>query len=260
MKRVLITVILIVLTTGLVFSQKIRIGATPVPHAEMLEEVKGYLNENGIELDIIVFNDYVLPNLALASGELDANFFQHIPYLDVFTAERGIQNLKALKPIHVEPMGFYAKKALTDLKDGDTVVLPNDPTNEGRALLLLQENGLIKLKDSSNLKATVRDIAENPKKLKFKEIEAGFIPRVYKTDTSVQAAVINTNYAISAGLNPIRDAVFFEGENSPYANMVVINTDDEDREWVTILQATLRSQTMKQFIEEMYNGAVVAAF
>jgi D-methionine transport system substrate-binding protein len=260
MKRVLILTGLIVLLIGFGFSQKIRIGATPVPHAEMLEEIKGYLKENDIELDIVVFNDYVLPNLALANGELDANFFQHLPYLNVFTSERGIKGLTALKPIHVEPMGFYSKKSLDTLKKGDIVVLPNDPTNEGRSLLLLQTNGLITLKDSSDLKATVRDIEKNPKELKFKEVEAGFIPRVYKTDNSVQAAVINTNYAISAGLNPIKDAIFFEGEQSPYANMVVINEKDKDEEWVSILQSALRSLTMKKFIEEKYNGAVVSTF
>ncbi len=260
MKRVLTVSILIVLLAGLAFSQRIRIGATPVPHAQMLEAIKGLLKEKDIELDIIVFNDYVLPNLALANGELDANFFQHAPYLDVFISERGINNLKALNPVHVEPMGFYSRKTLTELQQGDTVVLPNDPTNEGRALLLLQENGLIRLRNASDLKATVRDIVENPKGLRFKEVEAGFIPRVYSTDNSVQAAVINTNYAISAGLNPIKDAIFYEGENSPYANMVVIDRKNQDKEWVTLLQAALRSLAMKQFIEEKYNGAVVAVF
>jgi len=254
---VLFTLCLIV---GFAFSQSLRIGATPVPHAEILEYIQDDLQKNGIHLEIIVFNDYVLPNLALANGELDANFFQHVPYLNQFTTERGIQGLLALEPVHVEPMGFYSKKDLEELERGDTVVIPNDPTNEGRALLLLQANGLITLNESADLKATIREIAENPKKLNFKEVEAGFIPRVYQTDKTVKAAVINTNYAISAGLNPLEDAVFIEGEESPYSNIVVIKEEDRNKEWVEILQSSLRSEKVKKFIQKNYNGAVVPTF
>jgi D-methionine transport system substrate-binding protein len=157
-------------------------------------------------------------------------------------------------------MGFYSKKDLEELERGDTVVIPNDPTNEGRALLLLQANGLITLNESADLKATIREIAENPKKLNFKEVEAGFIPRVYQTDKTVKAAVINTNYAISAGLNPLEDAVFIEGEESPYSNIVVIKEEDRNKEWVEILQSSLRSEKVKKFIQENYNGAVVPTF
>ena len=260
MKKNITVILLVVLIAGFALSEKIRIGATPVPHAEILEFIKPELEKNGFELEVVVFNDYVLPNMALANGELDANYFQHVPYLEVFTSERGIEGLVPQPPIHVEPMGFYTKKALDELEKNDKVVVPNDPTNEGRALLLLHNNGIIKLKDPENLKSTVIDIAENPKGLKFNEVEAGFIPRVYNTDDSVEAAVINTNYAISAGLNPIEDAKFYEGEDSAYANIVVVRQEDTKSEWLDVLQSALRSEAVKEFILNKYEGAVVPTF
>ena len=260
MKKNITVVLLVVLIAGFALSEKIRIGATPVPHAEILEFIKLELEKEGFELEVVVFNDYVLPNMALANGELDANYFQHVPYLEVFTTERGIEGLVPQPPIHVEPMGFYAKKGLNKLEKNDKVVVPNDPTNEGRALLLLHNNGIIKLKDPENLEATVIDIAENPKSLKFSEVEAGFIPRVYNTDDSVDAAVINTNYAISAGLNPIEDAKFYEGEDSAYANIVVVREEDTNSEWLDVLQSALRSEAVKEFILNKYEGAVVPTF
>ncbi|KUK89771.1 MULTISPECIES: MetQ/NlpA family ABC transporter substrate-binding protein [unclassified Mesotoga] len=259
MKKFLVLLVLL----GVVFAfgtTKIRIGATPVPHAEILEVIKADLAELGYELEIVVFNDYVLPNIALSTGELDANYFQHVPYLESFTSQRGIKGLVSAKAIHVEPMGFFLKKPLSELAPGDKIAVPNDPTNEGRALILLHNNGLIELKDPSKLESTVLDIKENPRQLTFVEIEAGFIPRVYTDDKTVAGAVINTNYALTINLNAVKDSEFIEGGESPYANIITIRETDKGEAWLEALISVLTSEKVRDFINEKYDGAVVPVF
>ena len=259
MKKLLLVWVLL----GLVLAfgaEKIKVGATPVPHAEILEIVKEDLAALGYELEIVVFNDYVLPNIALSTGELSANYFQHVPYLVSFTTQRGIKGLISVKAIHVEPMGFFLKKPLESLEAGDKIAIPNDPTNEGRALILLHNNGLIQLKDPTKLESTVRDIESNPRKLDFVEIEAGFIPRVYTDDKTVVGAVINTNYALTINLNATKDAEFIEGGESPYANIITIREADKDKDWVKALVGVLTTDKVRNFINEKYGGAVVPVF
>ncbi|KGF30089.1 MULTISPECIES: MetQ/NlpA family ABC transporter substrate-binding protein [Oligella] len=239
-------------------ADKLSVAATPVPHAEILEHIKPALKDEGVDLDIAVFTDYVQPNQQVADGQIDANFFQHKPYLDSFNKERGT-DLVSVALVHVEPFGAYSKKTdkIDDLKEGARVAIPNDPSNGARALLLLEKNGLIKLKDSDNLLATARDISENPKKLKFTELEAATLARVLD---DVDLALINTNYAIEAGLNPLEDALIIEGSESPYANLVAVKAGNEKDPRVEKLIKALNSEDVKKFIEEEYKGAVVPAF
>ncbi|MDI6601689.1 MAG: MetQ/NlpA family ABC transporter substrate-binding protein [Thermoanaerobacteraceae bacterium] len=236
----------------------LKVGATPVPHAEILEFVKPMLKEKGINLEIVEFTDYVQPNKALDEGSIDANFFQHVPYMDEFAKNNNME-LVALVKVHVEPMGVYSKKikSLDELKDGATISIPNDPTNEGRALLLLQKNGLIKLKDSASLTATPVDIAENPKNLKFSELDAAQLPRTLQ---DVDASVINTNFALEAGLNPLKDAIAIEDKDSPYANVLTVRPDNKDDQAIKTLGEVLNSPEVKKFIEDKYQGAIVPAF
>jgi len=243
-------------------SKSFKVGASPVPHAEILEFVKDdFEQKTGVKLDIIIFTDYVQPNLALADGSIDANYFQHEPYLLTFVKERKIEGLVCAAKIHVEPMGFYLKKDLKDLKKGDIIIIPNDVTNEGRALLLLEQHGLIKLREREDpLVATVKDIVENPYNLTFKELEAPYLPRTYKTDKNVVGAVINTNYAMEADLNPLKDAVFFEGAESPYANIIAVREERLNDELVKALIEVLTTDKVRNFILEKYNGAVVPVF
>lgn len=237
----------------------IRIGATPVPHAEILQFVQDNLAADaGISLEIVEFTDYVQPNTALDEGELDANFFQHIPYLDKFNKDRGTNLVVASKPVHIEPFAAYSLKVkrVAELKDGATVAIPNDPTNAGRALLLLDQGGVIKLKDRKNLYPTKKDIAANPKDLKLKELEAATLPRVLN---QVDLALINANYALEAKLNPKKDGLFAE-TTSPYANLLVARKDNVNSPAIKILAAALTSPEAKKFIESKYQGAVVPAF
>ena len=240
-------------------SKPLKVGATAVPHAEILEVVKPILEKEGITLDIVEFNDYVQPNLALNDKELDANFFQHEPYLNNFMEEHKEVKLKNVLGVHIEPMGIYSKKIkdLKDLKDGAMIAIPNDPTNGGRALLLLQKAGLLKLKDGVNEKATVQDIAENPHNFKFQEVEPAQVPR---TLDDVAAAVINTNYAMQVNLVPTKDALFMEDSTSPYVNILVVREGDENRPAIQALIKALKSPEVKDFINEHYKGAVVPAF
>jgi len=237
---------------------KLTIGATEVPHAQLLEQVKPGLAKNGVALDIKVFSDYVQPNLQVADKDLDANFFQHQPYLDTFNKDRGTK-LVSVGQVHVEPFGAYSKKIkqIGDLKEGATIAIPNDPSNSGRALLLLQQQGLIKLSDPKNITATPVDIAENPKKLKFRELEAAMLPRALD---DVDLALINTNYALEAKLVPTKDALFIEGAQSPYANIVVTREDNKDSADVKKLVEALHSPEIKAYIQKQYKGAVVPAF
>ncbi|MGG4606133.1 MetQ/NlpA family ABC transporter substrate-binding protein [Paenalcaligenes sp. Me131] len=246
------------LGASLANAEKLSVAATPVPHAELLEFVAPQLAKEGVELDIKVFTDYVQPNQQVWDGAIDANFFQHKPYLDTFNGEHNI-NLVSVGLVHVEPFGAYSKKIKTieELKDGALIALPNDPSNGARALLLLQQQGLITLKDPSNILATSRDIAENPKKLKFKEIEAATLPRILP---DVDLALINTNYALEADLNPLEDALFIEGAESPYANLVAVKAGNEEKDAVKKLIQALNSEETRAFIQEQYKGAIVPAF
>ncbi|WP_319370441.1 MetQ/NlpA family ABC transporter substrate-binding protein [uncultured Ilyobacter sp.] len=239
-------------------SVEIKVGATPVPHAEILDIAKEELAEKGYTLEVVEFTDYVTPNLALSDGEIDANFFQHIPYLDEFAKERNLALVSA-GGVHVEPMGLYSgeMKELAELEDGALIAIPNDPSNGARALILLQANGLIKLDPSAGLKATEYDIIENSRNFKFKALEAAQLPRVLK---DVDAAVINGNYAIESGLNPVKDALLIEGAESPYVNIVAVKTGEENSEKITALMAALKSEKVKKFIEEKYQGGVVPIF
>ena len=237
----------------------LKIGATPVPHAELLEQVKPDLKAQGINLEIIEFNDYVQPNIALNDKELDANFFQHEPYLNDFIKEHKDVKLKNAGGIHIEPMGIYSTKIkkLDELPVGAIVSIPNDPTNGGRALLLLQKAGLLKLKDGANEMATVQDIAENPKDLIIQEVEAAQLPRTLE---DVTISIINTNFAMNANLNPMKDALFIEDKTSPYVNIIAVRDGDENRDEIKKLLNSLKSDKIKKFIEEKYNGAIVPAF
>lgn len=237
----------------------LKVGASPVPHAEILEKVKPLLEKDKIELKVVEFSDYIQPNLALNDKELDANFFQHEPYLDNFVAEHKELKLKNAGGVHVEPMGVYSKKLkkLDELASGAEIAIPNDPTNGGRALLLLEKAKLIKLKDGVGIRATVADVTENQKGIKFREIEAAQLPR---TLDDVAAAVINTNFAMQASLVPTKDALFMEDKTSPYVNIVAVRQGDESRPEIKALMKVLNSPEVKKFIEEKYKGEIVAAF
>ncbi|WGV22660.1 MetQ/NlpA family ABC transporter substrate-binding protein [Pseudomonas putida] len=239
-------------------AESLTVAATPVPHAEILNFVKPALAKQGVELKVKEFTDYIQPNVQVAEKRLDANFFQHQPYLDEFNKAKGT-NLVSVAGVHIEPLGVYSAKIkkLDELSSRATVVIPNDATNGGRALLLLDKAGVIKLKDNKNILSTVKDVAENPKSLKFRELEAATIPRVL---TQVDAALINTNYALEAKLNPEKDALAIEGSDSPYVNILVARPDNKDSDAMKKLAAALHSPEVKQFINEKYKGAVVPAF
>lgn len=236
----------------------LQVAATPVPHAEILEFVKPKLAEQGVTLEVKVFTDYVQPNIQVSEGRLDANFFQHQPYLDEFNASKGTQ-LVSVAGIHIEPFGAYSNKvrALDDLKQGGQVAIPNDATNGGRALLLLQAAGVLTLKEEAGITATPRDIADNPKKLRVRELEAATLPRVLN---QVDLALINTNYALEAGLNPHKDALAIEGADSPYVNILVTRDDNQQADAVQKLVEALKSDDVRDFINEKYQGAVVPVF
>ncbi|CEA06564.1 D-methionine-binding lipoprotein MetQ [Pseudomonas saudimassiliensis] len=257
MKKIL-AVLALTTAFGAHAADKLSIAATAVPHAEILEFIKPALANDGVELDIKVFNDYVQPNLQVAEGRLDANFFQHKPYLDEFNKGRGT-DLVSVANVHVEPFGIYSSKlkSLDEVTNRATVAIPNDATNGGRALLLLDRAGVVTLKDKSNILATARDIAENPNKVRIRELEAATLPRVLD---QVDLALINTNYALEAGLNPTKDALAIEGDDSPYANILVTRAQDAEDEAVQKLVKALQSNEVKEFIEEKYKGAVVPAF
>jgi len=239
-------------------TEAIKIGATEVPHAEILEFAQPLLEEEGVEIEIVVVSDYVQPNLQLADKQLDANFFQHIPYLENMVEERGL-DLTWVAKIHIEPLGIYSEKidSLSQLEDGAQVGIPNDATNGGRALMLLEKAGLITLKEGTDVLATIYDIEDNPKNLQFHELEAAMLPRVLP---DLDIAVINGNFALQAGLSPTKDALFLEGGDSPYANVIAVRTEDKDNEAIKKLVKVLTGPEVKQFIEETYEGGVIPAF
>lgn len=259
LKRILLsTTALLVLGTTAMANTVLKVGATPVPHAELLNVVKDRLAKEGIDLKIVDFTDYVTPNLALADGEIDANFFQHKPYLDKFCEEKKV-NLVSAGGVHVEPIGVFSNKikSVEDIPDKATVAIPNDPSNGGRALILLHNAGLVTLNDPTNLYATEFDVVKNPKRLNFRTLEAAQLPRVLK---DVDLAVINGNYALEAGLSPTQDAILIEGKESPYTNIVAVRAGDEKREEIVELMKALNSQEIADFINQTYNGGVVPAF
>ncbi len=239
----------------------LKVGATPAPHAEILEAVKDLLAEQGITLDIVEFNDYIVPNTAVESGELDANYFQHITYMNQFNESDGTHLVSAAE-IHYEPLGLYAGKAksIDELPDGAQIAVPNDTTNEARALLLLQQAGLITLKEGAGITATKADIAENPKNLEIVELEAAQITSRLE---DVELAVINGNYAIDAGLK-VADALAVESADGEaaqaYVNVLAVKEGNENDPAIQALAAALQSETAKTFMEETYQGAVVPMF
>lgn len=239
----------------------IKVGASPTPHAEILSVVEEQLAEKGYDLEIVEYNDYVLPNTSLESGDIDANYFQHITYLNDFNEQNGT-HLVSVADVHFEPLGIYAGKtsSLDDLADGATVAVSNDTTNEARALLLLEDQGLIKLKEGAGITATKLDIVENPKNLVIQEIEAAQVPRVLP---DVDVAAINGNYALNAGLD-VADALATESSDGTvaqaYANVVAVKEGTENDEKILALKDAILSDDVKNFINEKYNGAVVALF
>lgn len=244
--------------TPLASAGTLRVGATPVPHAELLKFVQPTLAKQGVNLVIREFTDYVQPNLALADGSIDVNFFQHLPYLQEFQNNRPL-GLAAGARVHVEPIGLYSRRAksLRELRSGATIALPGDPSNGGRALKLLERAGLIRLKPGVGVQATVRDITANVKRLRFRELEAAQLPRAL---ADVDAAIINTNYALEAGLNPVRDALILEDRRSPYANLLVAKPATlKNPDYLKLVRA-LQSPEVRAFIQKKYGGAVVPAF
>ncbi|HCS06111.1 MetQ/NlpA family ABC transporter substrate-binding protein [Pseudomonas lundensis] len=260
MKKVLLfTALAAALTAGLAQAgEKLVVAATPVPHAEILERIKPALAKEGVDLEIKVFTDYVQPNVQVDQKRLDANYFQTLPYLQSFNEGKGT-HLETVIGVHVEPFGGYSKKvkSLAELKDGATIAIPNEGSNSGRALILLQKAGLIELKDPTNAVATPKDIAKNPHNFKFKELESAMLPRVLD---QVDLDMINTNYALEAGLNPAKDALLIEGSDSPYVNYLVARPDNKNSEAIQKLAKALTSPEVKAFIEKKYNGAVLPAF
>lgn len=236
----------------------IKVGASPIPHAEILNSLIPVLKEQGVNLEVVEFTDYVLPNTTLYEKDLDANFFQHVPYLDQFNADKGYDLVK-VAGVHVEPFGVYSESItdIAELKDGAKIAIPSDPSNGGRSLLLLAQNGLIELDEAAGLDVTVADIKNNPRNFEFVELEAATIPRILD---EVDIAAINTNYALEAGLNPTEDALIIEDKNSPYVNILVTRSDNQNDEAIAKLIAALQSPEVEKFINDTYKGAVVPAF
>ena len=266
MKKTILTALIAVLAVaafaagkGKDIGKTLTVGATPVPHAQLLALVADDLAKEGITLKVVEFTDYVTPNEAVESGQIDANFFQHVPYQDTFNKDRGF-HLVSVAGIHVEPLALYSKKyrKLADLPSGATIGIPNDPTNEGRALLLLQSAGLVSVRKEAGLTATPVDLSANPKKFKFKEIEAASLPRVL---VDVDAAIINGNYALPAGLAAAKDGLLVEGKDSPYVNIVTVKAGNEKDPRIKALVKALKSQKVKDYILKTWpNGDVVPVF
>ena len=263
MKRVLASIAAATLTLALAVPAAaegtIKIAASPTPHAEILEAAKSILADEGWDLEVTEFEDYVQPNLVVESGDFDANYFQHVPYLESFNEEKGTHLVDA-GDIHYEPFGIYpgTKKSLDELEDGDTIAVPNDTTNEARALLLLQDNGVLTLKEGAGLTATVNDIESTTKDIKIQELEAAQVPRVLN---EVAFAVINGNYAVEAGLSVADDAIAYEASDSEaaktYVNIIAVKEGNENNEGIVALVDALKSDEIKDFIKETYNGAVI---
>ena len=258
MKKILVLLValaLFVVSCGK--GEKLKVGATPVPHGEFLKLVKDDLKKQGVDLEIVEFNDYILPNKALADKSIDANFFQHVPYMEDFAKRNNIP-LVSVGNVHLEPMALYSKKIknIKDLKPNDTLIIPNDPTNGGRALILLDKAGIIKLKDNKKLDSTIKDIASNPKKIKIVTLSNEQIaPRLVE----VAGAIINSNFAINAGVTK-NEIILQEDKNSPYANVVTVLKGNENDPRIQKLMKALQSEKVKKYIEEKYEGRIIPAF
>ena len=246
------------LAAGVASAETIKVGVTPGPHAQILEAVKPIAAKQGLDIQIVEFSDYVVPNVALDSGELQANSFQHQPYLDNQVADRKFKIVSVGTTVNF-PIGIYSKKykSFDEVPVGGTVAIPNDPTNGGRVLLLLQDKGIIKLRDGVGFKPSVADITANPKKLKIVEIDAAQLPRSLP---DVDAAGINTNYAKEAGLDPVKDPILREDPKGPYVNVIAVRTQDKDKPWVAVLVKSYQSPEVKQFIQDTFKGAVLSSW
>lgn len=257
-KKVCMTFLGVLISTNL-FAGTLKVGASPVPHAELLNYLKKDLKKEGVDLKVIEFTDFVTPNEALISGELDANYFQHLPHLKLIVQKEKSADLINAAKVHVETIGLYSKKykSFKNIKNGAKIAIPSDSTNEGRALILLHNNGVIKLKDPKNLLATPNDIISNPKKIKFQELDAALLPR---TLDSVDGAIITANYALQAGFVPSKDALLLEDKNSPYVNVLAVKKENLNNPDIKKLAKALTSEKAKKFINENYKGAVVPAF
>ncbi|HET8726485.1 MAG TPA: MetQ/NlpA family ABC transporter substrate-binding protein [Alphaproteobacteria bacterium] len=253
--RIALALILATGTVGAAEAETISVGVSAGPHAEIMEVVKGIAAEDGLDIEIIEFTDYVVPNQALSYGDIEANSFQHQPYLDNQVKDRGFDLVSIAKTV-VFPMGFYSQRhgSLDELPDGATVAIQNDPTNGGRALLLLESEGLIEVDDAAGLTAGVLDITENPKGLEFLELDAAQLPRAV---ADVDAAAVNTNYAVEAGLDPKEDAIAQESADSPYTNVIAVRAEDADAPWAKALVEAYHTDAVKAFVEERFGGAVV---
>ncbi|MER5172847.1 MetQ/NlpA family ABC transporter substrate-binding protein [Thioclava kandeliae] len=258
MLRILTLTSAIALSAAAAMAEEIKVGVSPGEHAEIMEEVKKVAEPMGLDIDIVEFSDYVVPNQALADGDIQANSFQHKPYLDNQIKDRGFDLVPVADTI-TTPMGIYSDKIkdMKDLAEGSKVAIPNDPTNGGRALLLLQDLGLIKLADGTGLVPSTLDVVENPKDLSFLELDAAQLPRSL-ADTDI--AIINTNYAIASGLNPKTDSIAMEKADSPYVNIIVVKKGDEDKPWVKTLVEAYHSDDVKKFIEDSYHGTVLTSW
>ncbi len=236
----------------------LRVGVVPIPHAEILEHLRPELAKEGVTLDVVVFNDYIQPNLALMSGDLDANYFQHVPFMERFNKDHGTDVVSVAR-VHIEPLGLYPGRlhSLAALKEGAMVAIANDPVNSGRGLLLLQAAGLLRLRTGTSLQTTVQDVSENPHQLQIRELEAAQLPRSLK---DVDLAVINANYALAAGLDPTRDALYLEHSDSPYANVLATRPGMARDPRVLALARALESADDRDFILRKYRGAIVPAF
>ena len=246
------------LIAGMASAEDIKVGVSVGEHAEIMEQVAKVAKDKGLNIDIIEFTDYVVPNQALNDGDLNANSFQHQPYLDNQIKDRGFDLVAIAKTI-TTPMGIYSEKlkSLDELPEGAKVALPNDPTNGGRALLLLQDKGVIKLADGVGLTPTPLDVTENAKNLQFLELDAAQLPRAL---SDADIAIINTNYALEAGLNPEKDAIAIEKADSPYANIIVVRKGDENADWAKTLVDAYHSPEVKKYIQDKYTGAVIPAW
>ncbi len=258
MKKLIAVAAVAALFSTAALAENIKVGVTPGPHAQIMERVKEVAAKKGLEIEILEFSDYVVPNQALADGDLHANSFQHQPYLDNQIADRGYE-IVSVGPTVNFPMGIYSKKvkSLDELADGAKVAIPNDPTNGGRALLVLADKGLIKVDAAKGLKIGPADVTENPKNIEFVELDAAQLPRSLD---DVDASVINTNYAIEAGLNPKTDSIAIEGEKAPYVNVIAVRVADKDAAWLKTLLESYYNDEIKAFVAEEFKGAVVAGW
>ncbi len=252
-----LTSVLALMATGLA-AEEIKVGVSPGEHAEIMEEVARIAEPMGLDIDVIEFSDYVVPNQALADGDIQANSFQHVPYLEAQMKDRGFE-LSVVGNTITTPMGVYSDKItdIADLEEGATFGIPNDPTNGGRALLVLQQLGMIKVDEAAGLVPTVLDITENPKNLSFKELDAAQLPRSL---ADLDAALINTNYAIASGLSPKEDSIAMESVDNPYVNVIAVRKGDEEAAWVETLLKAYHSDEVKAFIDESYQGTVITSW